>query len=391
MIKLKIKKIINILFIFCIFMYIFFSLIKSFVKPKDIIDMENRYANKYDSISSKKYFNGSMQDNIENTLSDQILLSSILKKGNNYIKGTILKQYVDSYYKNNSLDYLNVLGVSFYGKDNLVYYYRNLNDVKINLDKKINNYNSFAVNNKDVDFYVYYIEKDTDINFNTNDKSGIYEYIADRLKNIKSSKFSINNFDEFKKYFYKTDHHWNYLGSYKAYQEVLDLLKVDIPLKYEEKVCLNKSFSGSKASTSVFNKIMKDEFCAYKFNFADMDILVNGEEKDYGLQNEFLNNKTNLDINYGNFYGGDDGEIIFKNNASGSKDNILIIGESYDNAILKLLAEKFNTTVSIDLRNYKYYIKKDFDFQYYKEKYNINKVLFIGNVDFYVSDIFMID
>ena len=50
-----------------------------------------------------------MQDYMEDTLSDQILLSSNLKKGNNYIKGIILKQYVETYYKNNSLDYLDVL------------------------------------------------------------------------------------------------------------------------------------------------------------------------------------------------------------------------------------------------------------------------------------------
>ena len=66
--KAKIKQLINIMFLMCIFIYILFSLIKSFVKPNGIIEMENRYANKYDSISLKKYVNGTMQSNIENTL-----------------------------------------------------------------------------------------------------------------------------------------------------------------------------------------------------------------------------------------------------------------------------------------------------------------------------------
>ena len=30
---------------------------------------------------------------------------------------------------------------------------------------------------KNIDFYLYYIEKDTDINFDTNEKMGTYEYI----------------------------------------------------------------------------------------------------------------------------------------------------------------------------------------------------------------------
>lgn len=389
--KAKIKQLINIVFLLCIFMYILLSLLKSFVKPNEIIEMENRYANKYDSISLKKYVNGTLQDNIENTLSDQVILSSRLKKGNNYIKGLSLKKYVDLYFKRHDLDYLNAGDVNFYGPENLVYYYRDLNNISQYLDKKIENYNSFASKNKDVNVYLYYIEKDTDINFKTGKKVDIFEYIQKRLNNIKASKFEIDNFEDFKEYFYKTDHHWNYKGSYKAYNEVLDLMNISNPVKFVDEICLNKSFSGSKASASVFNKIMKDDFCAYKFNFSNLDITVNGEKKDYGAQTEFFNNTTDLKITYGNFYGWDDGEVIFKNNNSDSKNNLLVIGESYDNAILKLLAEKYNTTISIDLRNYKYYMQKDFDFQYYKEKYNINKVLFIENVDFYVMDEFMVD
>lgn len=389
--KVKIKKIINVMFLVCIFAYVFLSLIKSYFKPNEIVEMENRYANKYDSITLKEFMDGTTQNNIEDTLSDQIILSSKLKKGNNYIKGKTLMKYVYFYYNQHDLDYLNALNVKFYGPENLVYNYRDLNNIKQYLDEKIDNYNLFAKNNNDIDVYLYYIEKDTDINFNTNEKSKIFEYIREEIKNIKSSNFKIDNFKEFKEYFYKTDHHWNYKGSYKAYTEVLNLLDVNNPVKNDSEVCLNKSFSGSKASASVFNKIMKDDFCAYKFDFSSLNISVNGEKKDYGAQSEFFNNTTNLKINYGNFYGGDDGEIIFKNNDILSNDNLLVIGESYDNAILKLLAEKFNTTISIDLRNYNYYMNKEFNFKYYKEKYNINKVLFIGNVDFYVMDEFMVN
>lgn len=59
--KAKFKQLINIVFLLCIFMYILLSLLKSFVNPNEIIEMENRYANKYDSISLKKYIDGTMQ------------------------------------------------------------------------------------------------------------------------------------------------------------------------------------------------------------------------------------------------------------------------------------------------------------------------------------------
>lgn len=59
----------------------------------------------------------------------------------------------------------------------MVYYYRDLNNISQYLDKKIENYNSFANKNKDVDVYLYYIEKDTDINFKTDKKIDIFEYL----------------------------------------------------------------------------------------------------------------------------------------------------------------------------------------------------------------------
>lgn len=51
--KAKFKQLINIVFLLCIFMYILLSLLKSFVNPNEIIEMENRYANKYFCICKK--------------------------------------------------------------------------------------------------------------------------------------------------------------------------------------------------------------------------------------------------------------------------------------------------------------------------------------------------
>ena len=134
---------------------------------------------------------------------------------------------------------------------------------------------------------------------------------------------------------------------------------------------------------------MNDDFCAYEFDFVDMDITINGETKDYGMQDEYFN-KNEKNVTYGDFYGWDDGEIIFNTNDS-SKENILIFGESYDNAILKLLAEKFNITISIDLRTYEREMNKEFKFSDYVKEYKIDKVLFIGNIDFYTLETFLVN
>ena len=387
--KEKCNKVINIFFVSAIIMYLVFCLVKSIVKPKDIIYSENRYAERYSSFSFDKYISKEIQDNIEKVISDQLVFSGKLRSLNNISQAYIVRKYIDFFINDNDLKYLNYKGISFYGKDNLVYYFKNLDNLKEYYCNKANNYNSLIKKYENLDFYFYYIEKDTDIDFNTNEKIGIYEFLEQILNTNNISKFEINNFDEYKEYFYKTDHHWNYKGSYKGYKDILKLLNnIDQPLEGKE-VNLNIKWSGSKATSSVFNRIMTDDFIAYKFDYPKMNILVNGKEEDYGLQNEYLNRNLTSNITYAMFYGGDAGEIIFDTEDK-SKENIMIIRESYDNAILKLIASHYGTTVSIDLRNYKYCMEKEFDFDDYIKKYNISKVLFIGNVDFYTMEEFMI-
>ena len=80
-----------------------------------------------------------------------------------------------------------------------------------------------------VDFYVYYIEKDTDINFETGEKIPACQYLFDRLDlpRDRLGKFAVDSFDQFSGWFYRTDHHWNLDGSYLAYTRLLDLLGVE--------------------------------------------------------------------------------------------------------------------------------------------------------------------
>ena len=70
---------------------------------------------------------------------------------------------------------------------------------------------------------------------------------------------------------------------------------------------------------------------------------------------------------------------------------ILIVGESYDNALLKLLASHFNKTYSIDLRNYERENNKKFNYLEYLNDNNIDKVLLIGNKDYFTMSEFNLE
>lgn len=386
--KLKLIKTINSIFAISFFPILIITLIKTIIKPNVILTSENRYAEKYGTFSIKGYLDKSVQDNIEKTLSDQIFISEKLRAANNLVKDYIVKNYIDTFLVDDELQYLSLGKVALYGKDyNLVYSTRKLSNLEPSYDIKIKNYNSVINNYPNMDIYFYYIEKDTDINFKTNEKVGAYEYLKNKLSTKNIARFKINNFNEFKEYFYKTDHHWNYKGSYKAYRQILELLKIkEQPLEGEE-IDLNLSWIGSKATSYIF----AEDFVAYRFRFPNMHIKINGKDSfDYGHQEEYCTGNKIDQISYANFYGKDSGEIIFETDNAKAKENLLVIGESFDNAILKLLASHYGTTFSIDLRHYEYYMGKPFDFDKYTKDHNISKVLFIGNIDFYQMPEFLI-
>ena len=222
----------------------------------------------------------------------------------------------------------------------------------------------------------------------------MYNYLKERLNlpETNSGVFSINNFEDFSSYFYKTDHHWNAEGSKKGYEQVIRML-----LGEEEPVIKPDQFSqvpgimfsGSK-TTSAATGSYSEPFWAYTYTYTPMTITENGiEVEDFGNQQSYMAGKETT-ISYSQFYGGDMGEIIFDTSRP-EKDNILIIGESFDNAILKLVASHFNVTVSIDLRNYETFMEEKFSLKKHLKKHKIDKVLLIGNADYFLLDEFVLE
>ena len=97
------------------------------------------------------------------------------------------------------------------------------------MEKKAANYNEYFAAHRSLDFYVYYIEKDTDINFETGEKIPACDYLFDRLELEpgRPGRFAVDSFDRFSAWFYRTDHHWNLDGSYRGITQVLLIGNID--------------------------------------------------------------------------------------------------------------------------------------------------------------------
>ena len=195
--------------------------------------------------------------------------------------------------------------------------------------------------------------------------------------------FTYKNFDEYSNLFYKTDHHWNHKGSYKGYTEVIKLLKgKDEPvLKPIEEIDFKTNSVGSLAKLTGLN-IFEESFKAYKFDIPKHDKYINGKKGKYGKYEEYLKGKVPQGyeiMHYLNYYGGDAGELIYDFYNNKNKENLLIMGNSYQQAISLLVASHFHKTYVVDHRYYEQEMNKKFNYQDYIKKNKIDKVIVIGD------------
>ncbi len=381
------SKVINVIFTSFIMLTLLAGIARAMFFPKDINELENRYAEKFIPFSFGAALSGDYQDSVEKTFADQVPLAEKMKKLYNDTNSVFVKKCL-AFFTGESRSYIKLGDKSIFG-DYLVFNPSSFDIVKPSLDNRISAYNDMFKRYPQTEFYMYYIEKDTDINFETGEKLGAWEHLKGGLQLPAENMgvFSVNSFDEFAENFYRTDHHWKAPGSYKGYCSVMKLLGEEEVLEPEGEYTLPEPFSGSKAQSSDAASY-SEEFIVYKYPFPKMDITINGAPfPDYGEQEAY---KTGAEqhSNYGLFYGGDMGEIIF-DTGNEEKEDILIIGESYDNAILKLIATHFNKTYSIDLRYYEPLVGKKFHLAEYIKQKDIKKVLLIGNIDYFVTDEFV--
>lgn len=385
------KKILNILFVVAIIGALLAGFAKTLLFPHDINTYENRYAEKIAPVSAESFLDGSFQNSMDAALSDQVPFAQYCKKFYNVSRSLLQEKLLVPLAQSAPDRYINFFQIRMFGGTHLTYHTNTLAAKAESLAATADSHNALFAAYPDTDFYLYYIENDTDINFETGEKVLAFEYLRDRIQLPEDhvGHFPVDDFETFSQYFYRTDHHWNYAGSYAAYCDILSLLGVSEPALEPVKTATVGSITGSKANESGADTF-SEPFIAYQFAFPAMSITINGSAAaDYGNQNAFFEGSAGV-LSYGNFYGGDSGEIMFDTGTT-DRGSILLIGESHDNAILKLLASHFDRTYSIDLRNYTHFMGREFVLGEYLEQHNIDKVLFIGSNGFYASETFRLE
>lgn len=382
----------NYVFLSVFILIVLFGTMTFFRSEKDKSDIENRELAKFPHLTLNSYLKGTYQDEIESAFSDQFWASGTIKLY--YDRLFDVTKLVNNNKKLCKNNYYNIGGRYVYDCSDYMVFLPAYKDDEFN-KQYLKTINSYSKLNDYIDTYYYFINTSYVYDFKNNKYAvKMKDIFKNNMKgNYKYSELKINDFNDFKTKFYKTDHHWNSNGSYIGYKDIMKMFNVSDVIKPVDKITFkNKYFYGSHATFSRKYKFFED-FTVNKYDYPDYVSYMDGIEKDYGKEEKYFNKKYDKGKHtglYGDFYGGDHAELIFDFN-NPDKDNILIIGNSFTNSINKLVSSHFNKTYIVDLRHYDKKMKHKFNILDYINKHNIDKVLVISDYGFYLTNEFELD
>lgn len=236
--------------------------------------------------------------------------------------------------------------------------------------------------------YVYLINSSRTVNVREDISAVpvVYEAIEKYFSKSTTDYLHLDSLEQYAEYYYTTDHHWNYKGSYAGYRQIIRmLLGEDEPLMEPvEEVTFPVKFNGS-INRHLKLQDSKELFTVYRFDYPEMKIVINGVPKaSYGNQQLYFDGKySRLEMinHYAKFYGGDTGIVHIETDRT-DRGTLVVFSNSFSNPITQLLASHYHDLWVIDFRYYLAGQDKDFDFSKILEEGNV-QVLLLGDGVFF--------
>lgn len=330
------------------------------VAEKNIVD---KVSNKVNAVKNR------LENEVTNSFPFYNSLNGLYQNFNYYMNSFFYKEVPLK--TNSDSEYI------FYNKENDFYYLENQyskEELDKRLDTQVKMFNKLA--NLDIDMYLYFPTRYELTKLKDNNLNSYVDSFKDKLSSkIKVANMDITSLEQYKNYFYKTDHHWNMNGALAGYYDIMDILgktpvdNLEVVNKRERK------FYGSMAKS-----VLNDKTYDYILDVdkkLDYDVLVNGKS----ASEVFKPRQIRLDRDYlyydyyVQYFNGQYGEICYDYHKD-KEENLLILSDSYAWQIDYLIASSFNKTYVVNLR-YDKWKKEDLNLEEYMKERNIKKVLFL--------------
>lgn len=330
------------------------------VAEKNIVD---KVSNKVNAVKNR------LENEITNSFPFYNSLNGLYQNFNYYMNSFLYKEVPLK--TNSDNEYI------FYNKENDFYYLENQyskDELDKRLDMQVAMFNKLA--NLDIDMYLYFPTRYELTKIKDNNLNSYVDIFKDKLSSkIKVANMDITSLEQYKNYFYKTDHHWNMNGALAGYYDIMDILG-KVPVDNLEVVNKReRKFYGSMAKSVLNNKTY--DYILDIDKKLDYDVLVNGKQ----ASEVFKPRQIRLDRDYlyydyyVQYFNGQYGEICYDYHQD-KEENLLILSDSYAWQIDYLIAASFNKTYVVNLR-YDKWKKEDLNLEEYMKERNIKKVLFL--------------
>jgi hypothetical protein len=239
-------------------------------------------------------------------------------------------------------------------------------EIKHEIDLRIENYSELLKANPNINLYVLNIETLEYSKFNplaeyygdSDSGRSLNYFLKNKPKNLQFRNFEISSYPEYEANFFRTDHHWNIRGALQAYRQAYEMLSSNYP-EISPMVDISKvgtvndlKFLGSYARGSLYPVIPEP------FEYADVSLpeyktYVNGELNTYGGKGKYLSGNFSRDKyynHYSGFYGSWKKSIVYEFQNSSNR-NLLIVASSHARMNQMLIASHYKKTYVIDLRD----------------------------------------
>jgi hypothetical protein len=190
----------------------------------------------------------------------------------------------------------------------------------------------------------------------------------------------LKNLDEHLLEFFRTDHHWNIRGAWRAYQGIHNLLAQGFEaIGPQLKAGAFEPVPGGFLYGSLFRKTLyplePDVLEAVRVDLPDYSVEIDGEPVEI-FQDDLINAdelKQNPYLDTYGRYWGKTGKLRHYHFENASTRNLLIFGDSYANSVGLFIASHYHETYVVDLR-----FNLTFDYSAFVEENQIDDVLILG-------------
>lgn len=256
-------------------------------------------------------------------------------------------------------------------------------------------------------FYKKFTEKYPDLNvfiydIKTSEFSNIYEELDSGVKYQRGLIELWNGFwkslpeticyseldydlNTFREYFYKTDHHWTIKAAWKAYAQIIEMIKTKVPdigaFVVPQKLFRvgNIIFRGSHAKAAAY-QVQADELWDFEIALPAYEAWFNDRIKCPRNDRELLSigqgrEKDIFENYYAIYWGHDYGFIRYK--AVSGKRNLLMFVDSFSNCMEAYFTAHYLNVYVIDLRYYEKDMGDKFNLAKFLKNHQIDDVLFL--------------